>query len=433
MRKIFIAGSVFLSLFLGVLPAEAHEGAHGHTWGPADHDTVMHVFVRDGCPHCAALEKFMDTWFVRGDAPDVTYYEVMNPDSQALFKKVQERMPGLTQGVPTIILDGIIIQGYDTDLTTGLRLENIYKECSEREGGPAPRSLGEGGCITFQDFLGGAGAMTIGGRSSTCSGDPAEPCTAEMEDEERFIFDFWFVGKTDLHDLSLPALALVLGGLDGFNPCAMWVLITLLTLLINTRSWTKIILIGGTFLLVSGVMYYLFIAAWLNVFLLIGFNQWVQKIIGIVAIGGGSFYLYEAFCKDPNQCKVTDFGRRQKTIERMKKAISASSWPLMIIGVAILAASVNLIELVCTAGLPAIFTAILAQNALTSAEHYWYLLLYILAYMFDDLIIYAIAIGTLHATGFTTKYRRFTLIFGGILMAALGVLLIFYPHALTFQ
>src|SRR3989344_8984769 len=118
MRKLFIAGAVFLSLFLGVLPVEAHEGAHGHTWGPVDHDTAMHVFVRDGCPHCAALEKFMDEWFERGDAPDVTYYEVMNTDTQALFKKVQERMPGLTQGVPTIILDGQIIQGYDTDLTT---------------------------------------------------------------------------------------------------------------------------------------------------------------------------------------------------------------------------------------------------------------------------------------------------------------------------
>lgn len=423
MKKVLIFGSVFLSLFLGVLPAEAHEGAHGHTWGPADHDTEMHVFVRDGCPHCAALEKFMDTWFERSDAPGVTYYEVMNPEAQALFKKVQDRMPGLTQGVPTIIIDGIVIQGYDTDLTTGLRLEEIYEECNQRIES----------CITFEDFLNGAGATKIGGTSHTCSGDPAEPCAVSEDDEKQFIFDFWFIGKTDLRDLSLPALALVLGGLDGFNPCAMWVLITLLTLLINTRSWTKIIVIGGTFLLVSGVMYYLFIAAWLNVFLLIGFNQWVQKIIGIVAIGGGSFYLYEAFCKDPNQCKVTDFGRRQKTIERMKKAIAASSWPLMVVGVGVLAASVNLIELVCTAGLPAIFSAILAQNALTSAEHYWYLLLYILAYMFDDLIIYVIAIGTLHATGFTTRYRRFTLIFGGLLMAMLGVLLIFFPEALTFQ
>jgi len=432
MKKIFIVGAVFLSLFLGVLPAEAHEGAHGHTWGPVDHDTVMHVFVRDGCPHCATLERFMDEWFEAGNAPDVTYYEVLNKATQELFAKVQARMPGLTQGVPTIILDGHIIQGYETDLTTGKRIRDLYGRCAKREGGSSPRSLGEGGCITFDAFMEGAGAKSIAESSDTCSGDPEHPCEANYDDE-RFIFDFWFVGKTDLRDLSLPVLSLILGGLDGFNPCAMWVLISLLTLLINTRSWTKIIVIGGTFLLVSGVMYYIFIAAWLNVFLLLGFNQIIQKIIGIVAIGGGSFYLYEAFGKDPNQCKVTSFSHRQKTIERMKKALSASSWPLMVGGVAVLAISVNLVELVCTAGLPAIFSAILAQSALTTAEHSWYLLLYILAYMFDDFIIYVIAIGTLHATGFTTKYRRFTLIFGGVLMATLGVLLIFFPEVLTFD
>lgn len=422
MRKILIAFSSSLLLLLSQ-PVFAHENAaHGHTWGPADHDTVMHVFVRDGCPHCAVLEKFMDEWFESGNAPDVTYYEVMNKEAQELFAKVQERMPGLTQGVPTIILDGQVMQGYETDKTTGKRIKDLYEKCSVR---------GEG-CITFDAFMEGAGAKSIAESSDTCSGDPAQPCEANYDDE-RFIFDFWFIGKTDLRDLSLPALSLILGGLDGFNPCAMWVLISLLTLLINTRSWTKIIVIGGTFLLVSGVMYYLFIAAWLNVFLLLGFNQIIQKIIGIVAIGGGSFYLYEAFGKDPNQCKVTNFSHRQKTIERMKKVLSASSWPLMVGGVAVLAASVNLVELVCTAGLPAIFTAILAQNALTTAEHYWYLLLYILAYMFDDLIIYTIAIGSLHATGFTTKYRRFTLIFGGVLMATLGVLLIFFPEVLTFE
>ena len=91
-----------------------------------------------------------------------------------------------------------------------------------------------------------------------------------------------------------------------------------------------------------------------------------------------------------------------------------------------------MIDLVCTAGLPAIFTQILAFNPLTDLERYMYLGLYILTYMFDDLVIFAIAITTLHATGFTTKYRRFTMIFGGVLMGVLGVLLIFWPEALTF-
>ena len=212
----------------------------------------------------------------------------------------------------------------------------------------------------------------------------------------------------------------------------MWVLITLLTLLINTHDMKKVWVIGGTFLFVSGAIYYLFIAAWLNVFLLIGYNFWVQKVIGIVAIGGGGFYLYEAFGKDPNECSVRDLSARQRTIAKMKHILEISAWPAMILGVSILAISVNMIELVCTAGLPAIFTQILAFNDITDLARYWYIFIYIILYMIDDMVIFGIAVYTLHATGMTTKYRRFTMIFGGVLMYSLGILLIFAPNALMF-
>ena len=247
------------------------------------------------------------------------------------------------------------------------------------------------------------------------------------------MFDLWFIGEVDLTLLSLPVLSILLGFLDGFNPCAMWVLITLLTLLISTSDMRKVWVIGGTFLFVSGAIYYLFIAAWLNVFLLIGFNFIVQKIIGLVAVCGGAFYLYEAFGKNPNECKVTNMKQRQRTVAKMKHILEVSAWPAMILGVAILAVSVNTIELVCTAGIPAIFTQILAFNEVSHLARYSYMALYILLYMIDDIVIFAIAIYTLHATGLTTKYQRFTLIFGGCLMYGLGLLLVFAPEVLTFQ
>ena len=104
----------------------------------------------------------------------------------------------------------------------------------------------------------------------------------------------------------------------------------------------------------------------------------------------------------------------------------------MVLGVAVLAVSVNMIELVCTAGLPAIFTQILAFNDVSNIARYGYIGIYILLYMIDDFVIFGIAVLTLHATGLTTKYRRFTLIFGGLLMYGLGLLLIFAPELLTF-
>lgn len=391
-------------ILTGTIPQERYHSVPGA-------DIV--VFVRDGCPHCAAFEEFADQnrW-------EVEYYEVTQIDTQKLFSRLQEHAPTLQQGVPTIIINGQITQGYDTHEKSGAQLKGQIEACR----------TSEEGCLPFAELLTGTRKnLTV---ASAAEGTCTENCEADLE---KYVFDFWIFGKVDLTLLSLPALSLLLGFLDGFNPCAMWVLMTLLTLLISTRDMRKVWVIGGTFLFVSGLVYYLFIAAWLNVFLLIGYNLWVQKIIGLIAIAGGGFYLYEAFGNDPNVCHVTDHARRQKTLARMQAVLQKTAWPAMILGVSVLAVSVNMIELVCTAGLPAVFTQILAFNDVGTLARYAYLLLYILMYMLDDLAIFAIAVYTLQATGLTTKYRRFTLIFGGVLMYALGILLIFWPEALTFS
>jgi len=375
------------------------------------HGADIVVFVRDGCPHCAAFEAFAheNDWLVE-------YHEVTQIDSQSLFQKLQKVAPTLQQGVPTIIINGHIAQGYDKDENTGQYLKNLYDACR----------ASEDGCLSYEDFIATASDVSVVSASAVCT----EECEA---DESKYIFDMWIFGEVNLLNLTLPALSIFVGFLDGFNPCAMWVLITLLTLLIGTNDMRKVWVIGGTFLFVSGAIYYLFIAAWLNVFLIIGFNMWVQKIIGMVAIGAGGFYLYEALGKDPTVCHVTNQTRRQKIIARMKRLSQIATWPALIFGVAILAISVNMIELVCTAGLPAIFTQILAFNEVSNLARYSYIGLYILLYMIDDIIVFAIAVLTLHTTGLTTKYRRFTLIFGGILMYVLGFLLIFWPELLTFS
>lgn len=368
------------------------------------------AFVRDGCPHCAAFEAYVIEHGI-----EVEYHEVTQIDSQALFEKLQARAPALNQGVPTIIVNGHVSQGYDTD-EDGDAIAKRLDACQATNKG----------CLSFDKFVNSAATVDVEATGESCT----EDCDANLE---KYTLNLWFVGPVDLTLLSLPTLSILLGFLDGFNPCAMWVLITLLTLLINTHDMKKVWVIGGTFLFISGAVYYLFIAAWLNVFLLIGYNFWVQKMIGLVAIGGGGFYLYEAFGKDPNQCSVRDLSARQRTIAKMKHILEISAWPAMILGVSVLAISVNMVELVCTAGLPAIFTQILAFNDVSHLMRYWYILIYIILYMIDDMVIFGIAVYTLHATGMTTKYRRFTLIFGGFLMYGLGLLLIFAPEVLTFH
>jgi len=368
------------------------------------------AFVSDNCPHCAAFKAYAaaQKW-------NVDLFEISQPTSQELFAKVQERAPSLQQGVPTIVVNGHIIQGYKDDATTGKRIGSLLSAMQKQ-----PDES-----VSFEEFLVSEQHVKVETTEGTCT----EGCTVNLDE---YIFDVPLIGKVDLTRLSLPMLSVLVGFLDGFNPCAMWVLITLLTLLIATRDPKKIWMIGGTFLFVSGAMYYLFIAAWLNAFLILGFNAWVQKIIGLIAIGGGAFYFYEALGKDPNACAVTDAQQKKRIIDRMRDILQKAAWPAMLLGVAVLAISVNAIELVCTAGLPAVFTQILAFNDVTPLARYLYIGLYILLYMIDDIVIFAIAVWTLHATGLTRKYARFTLIFGGFLMYALGFLLIFAPEVLTF-
>jgi len=284
------------------------------------------VFASADCPHCADFREYaqLQNW-------EVEYYEVSSAESQKLFAQLQERAPALQQGVPVIYINGAVIQGYKTHQTTGQLLSLLLHQC---------RSSGNG-CRPFSEFL----TSPIHIEVQTAEGICTEECELDLD---KYVFDLPVFGQVDLTTLSLPMLSLLLGFLDGFNPCAMWVLITLLTLLIATNDMKKIWVIGGTFLFVSGAVYYFFIAAWLNAFLLVGFNVWVQKVIGLIAIGGGGFYLYEVFGKDPNECKVGNIQQKQKAIQKMKKVVERTFWPAMILGVA--------------AGLPAVFTQILAFN-----------------------------------------------------------------------
>lgn len=374
------------------------------------------VFAQRDCPHCRAFKKFA---LSRGWA--VEYYDIAEEHSREIFRKLRERVPNLAFSTPTIVVNGYIFQGYDDEENIGARLAQTLNACRE-----SPE-----GCLPFTYLLErrSDGQSRVIASGAFCS---LEEPTEECGRDERYIFDLWLFGETDLQQLSLPLLSILLGFLDGFNPCAMWVLISLLTLLIALNDMRRMVIIGLTFLFVSGAMYYLFIAAWLNVFILLGYNFLVQKGIGLIAVAAGGFYLYQAFGTYPNVCKVTDHERRGRITARMEKIVHHSTWILVLGATAVLAVSVNMIELVCTAGLPAIYTQILANNPLSTLTKHFYLALYILFYMIDDMIIFLAAIYTMRASGMTTEYRQFTSVFGGVLMYSLGILMLFFPDALVF-
>jgi hypothetical protein len=245
-----------------------------------------------------------------------------------------------------------------------------------------------------------------------------------------------FFGEVDLSKMSLPVLTITLAALDGLNPCAMWVLLFLITLLLNTRSRKRMWLIGGTFIIASGIIYYLILTAWLNLFLAVSYVNITRILIGIFALGVGVWQLKNFITSNPRMCKVLGISstieRRLKIKERAGEiATSPLTWA-MIGGLILLALGVNLIEFFCSAGLPAIYARILALNQISALNHYLYLLLYTFVFMLDDLIIFSLAVVTLTKVGFTEKYNYWATLIGGLLILILGLLLIFKPELLMF-
>ncbi|MFH1462178.1 MAG: hypothetical protein ABIG08_00535 [bacterium] len=379
MQRIFLV-SFFLIFIFSSFPASAQESFE------------IDFFYSETCPHCGKEEVFLDE--LKEDYPEleIKRYEIISSsENQELLKgfyekyQVPEREWGL---IPITFTPDKYFVGFNEQIAR--EIEGCLKEC-----------LGEEGYLSRE--------ITI---------------------------PFW--GTIDPSEMSLPVLTLVFGAMDGFNPCAMWVLLFLIVLLINARSRKRMLLIGGTFILTSGLVYFLILSAWLNLFLMISYVNLTRILIGCFAILIGIWQISNFIKFRPGVCQVTDgkSGLQEKIKGKLKnqaEKIAFSPFTLALLaGVVLLAFGVNLVEFFCSAGLPALYTRILALQDLNSVAYYIYLLLYTFVFMLDDLIIFSIAAVTLSKFGFAEKYNYWTTLLGGLLILILGLLLIFKPEILMF-
>ncbi len=420
-KKIFIILSLFLfSLFLpfGAQQTQAKEKA----------DVNLYFFYGDGCPHCAKEEVFLKELEKEKENLDVYYYETWyDYENAKLLSKIGKELDLDVSGVPILLGGDRVIIGYYNEQTTGKKIKDLIEY------------LEQGNCVDQVGQILGINS-TSGQCKDVCS-DGDEDCLAECGCAGEFGTDepdmpqeinLPFIGQIDIQDFSLPALTILIGALDGFNPCAMWVLLFLISLLLGMENRKKMWLLGLAFIFASSAVYFLFLTAWLNLFLFLGFIFWIRIIIGLVALGSGGYHLREYIVNRKGTCHVTSSEKRKKIFEQLKNIVSQKSFLLSLVGIVLLAAAVNLVELVCSAGLPAIYTQVLTLSDLPSWQYYGYLLLYILFFMIDDLFIFVLAMVTLQMQGISAKYTRWSNLIGGIIMLIIGLLLIFKPGWLMF-
>jgi glutaredoxin len=397
-------------------------------------DVNLYYFWGDGCPHCANESKFLEEMKIKYPELKVYDYEVWKVRDNA--KKLQEVGKFLNadvRGVPFTVIGDEYFTGFGIG-STDKQIEQRIVECKENTCTDPLYDFLKIGQIepekekkSFFSFLNFKKDKNIDTATNTDSGSEENIMNEDLSEK----FSVPIIGEFNAKDISLPFLTMVIGLIDGFNPCAMWVLIFLITLLIGMKDKKRRWILGGAFIITSGIVYFMFMALWLNLILFIGFIIWVRRGIGILALVSGILSLRSAV-KEGAVCKVGDETKKQKLVEKMKVAISQNSFWLALFGIITVAFAVNLIELMCSAGLPAVYTQVLALNDLAVWQYYSYLGLYIFFFMLDDLIVFAIAMKTLEVTKITTKYSKLSKIIGGIIMVVLGLLLLFRPEWIMF-
>ena len=368
----------------------------------------LYLFWKLGCPHCAKEKEFLQGLKTRQPALQVHELEISEgPRQLAAFRVVIERGKIDNPGVPLTVIGDSVIEGYNDEQTTGAVIESGVRACFA---GPCP------------DWI----APLLTGQPAVS----ADPVTALVQPPKMLKLPVF--GEIDLATVSLPLLTIMLGAVDGFNPCAMWTLIFLISLLVGLRDRFRMWLLGSAFIAASAAVYYLFMAAWLNLLLFLGMLLWIRVGIGILALAGGGYYLHEYFVNPEAICKVTAPDSRRRVLDRLRDLAAERNFLVALTGIVLLAFVVNAVELVCSAGLPAIYTQVLALSDLPSWQYHAYLTLYILVFMLDDLFVFFVAMKTLKVTGLTGAYVRQAHLIGGAVMLLIGLMLLFKPEWLSF-
>lgn len=369
----------------------------------------LYLFHGDGCPHCAKEREYLKEIEKEYDDVNIHLYEVWyDTDNQELMEKVKKELNSSTNYVPLTIIGDKYTVGFNDN--TKLMIKNNIEKCLKED---------------CEDVVGNVLAGKTA-NETTIKKEVKEP----KKDKEDSIKDLPILGKVDVKKVSLPIIAAVIGLVDGFNPCAMWVLIFLISMLLGTKDRKKMWILGLTFLFTSAFIYLLFMVAWLNVAIKMNTVIWLRITIAIIAIIAAFINLksfYKSLKKDTG-CEVVDSKKRKNIIEKIKKFTLEKSLILGLLGVMTLAVSVNFIELACSAGLPLLFTQILALNNLSKLSYMIYILIYIFFFLIDDIIVFVIAMFTLKITGISNKYSKYSHLIGGIIMLLIGLLMIIKPE-----
>jgi len=382
-KRYLIISLIILGIIIGFTSQRTSSTGEGYK---------VYFFYLPGCSHCEEQEPFNEKLESEYPSINITRLDATTPAGIALLHEKLEELGVENEPDFPVTIFGNQVFSWESEETTGKAIEEALQKCL------------------------------------------AGNCPPPTSGETKHKIKLPFIGEIVLSDYSLPALAIILGLVDGFNPCAMWVLVYLISIVATLRDRKRIWLICGSFVLASGILYFLFMTAWLNAFLLIGYVKGVTIVVGLVALGGGALQVREVIkTKGAVVCEVTDEESRKKTMTKVQKIVSSPLTFGILAGIIALAFTVNAVEFVCSAAIPAVFTQVLSLSNLSTFQYYGYILLYDVFFMLDDTIIFGTAAFAL-TSRLGDRYAKYSRPVGATILIILGILLLgcLYSNQLEF-
>jgi thiol-disulfide isomerase/thioredoxin len=399
---------LFLLSVLPLSPVQASDSVKGQqdpdgvVWYEKDVDgqSLIHLyfFWSEKCPHCLkarpdvlAIDKEFD-WLKLHSLQLVD-----KPENVQKYINMAALFGNDARSVPTFMFCGNLLSGYERMETTGQQLKSFLQACHR---------------FVEQE-------------------NPDNSTRFAAQQEGATSLELPFLGSISSDEYSLPILTVFIAGMDAFNPCAFFVLLFLLSMMVHSRSRRRMALIGGIFVFFSGAIYFLFMAAWLNLFIYLGELRLITLVAGAIAVLIALVNIKDYFWfKRGFSLSIAD-DEKPKLIDRIRQLLRLDSITTVIVATVILAVVANSYELLCTAGFPMVYTRILTLRSLPVESYYLYLLFYNLIYILPLLTIVAVFTIKLGSRKLSEQEGMVLKLLSGIMMLMLGGLLIVSPESLN--
>jgi thiol-disulfide isomerase/thioredoxin len=380
--------------------ADTPERADQLWYSHADQNQIhvnLSFFWSKKCPHCREAVPFVERLDKKHEWLTVYSRELTeHPENVDQYIAIAAQLGQEARSVPAFLWCGNMLVGYDNPDNMGKFLEQELLKCYE--------------------WL-------------KSNSEQSKPEAASILDNP--VVTIPILGTLSLNDYSLPAYTIILAGLDAFNPCAFFVLLFLLSLMVHAKSRKRMFIVGGIFVLFSGIRYFLFMTAWLNVFLMMGKINTITIAAGLLAVAIAVINIKDYFWfKQGVSLSIPD-SARPTLYQRTRKLVAAGSMPAMIMATVGLATFANLYEFLCTAGFPMVFTRILTMEELPTITYYLYLGLYNIIYVIPLLVIVVVFTMTFGVKKLQEEQGRQLKLLSGMMMLLLGLVLVFVPNWLN--